>query len=178
MIYGFVKQSGGNIAVESEPGKGATFTIFLPRVNKPMESDRSGQSVDCVEAGGETILVVEDEEMVRTLVRRVLELNGYEVIAVGDGVAAWALLVEGARSVDLLLTDVVLPGELQGNDLADKVMRLRPGLPILYMSGYIQNAAIRGERLSAKPNFLEKPFTAEVLTGKVREALISGVVVR
>ncbi len=172
-VYGVVKQSGGCVFVRSELGQGATFKVYLPRVEKPAKQ-REGiaNSPDSV-VGHETILVVEDEAAVRELVRRVLERLGYTVLTVGTGDGALIFLEETKAPVELLLTDVVLPGTLQGNELARAAGVLRPSLPVLYMSGYTRDTIVHSGRLDEGVNYLEKPFTADQLARRVREVLDS-----
>jgi PAS domain S-box-containing protein len=170
-VYGFVRQSGGHIFVYSEPGCGSTFKIYLPRVDReatpsaPLLAHARGQAQP-----GETILVVEDEGALRALTRRVLEGQGYVVVTAANGWEALEALGSLER-VDLLLTDVVLPGDIQGDGLAKKVLEARPGLPVLYMSGYTQNAIVHAGRLDEGVNYLAKPFTPAGLLASVRAVL-------
>ena len=171
MVYGVVRQSGGNVYVYSEPGKGTTFKIYLPRVvaidfaSVVVAPDRRSPE------GCEIVLVVEDEPALRHLVQRVLSGVGYDVACHGSADEAAAALEQNGCAIDLLLTDVVLPGRLQGRELAEMVTTLCPGLPVLFMSGYTRNAIVHAGRLDAGVNFLEKPFTPEALASKVREVL-------
>ena len=169
-VHGIVKQSGGSVFVYSEPGKGSIFKIYLPR------SDRSARPVAIAPplgrrvAGGETVLVVEDEETLRTMIKRILEANGYKILLAAQGAEALTLIAEG-RPIDLLLTDVVLPGEVQGDRVAERALQLRPGLPVLYMSGYTRDATIHAGRVDECINYLEKPFTPDALATMVRTML-------
>jgi signal transduction histidine kinase/ActR/RegA family two-component response regulator len=167
-VYGTVKQSGGHIAVYSEPGQGATFKIYLPRtdgapgVESPeVESPRS--------RGDETILVVEDEAPVRALAERILAASGYEVLAAANGGEA-LLQCEKRPDIDLLLTDVVMP-KMSGKDLAERLHKLIPNLRVLYMSGYTDNAIVHHGVLDKGTHFISKPFTAAELNRKVRRVL-------
>ncbi len=169
-VHGIVKQSGGHIFVESQSGVGSTFKIFLPPaavISTTLNSDPARISSKQVE---KTILVVEDQDSVRALVKRVLEREGYKVIAVADGDEGLQI-IRGKARVDLLLTDIVLPGTTQGDSLGERALKVRPGLPLLFMSGYLRNASIPAERFGAKVGFLQKPFAPEALCRRVREAL-------
>ncbi|MFW6089320.1 MAG: ATP-binding protein, partial [Gemmatimonadota bacterium] len=166
--YGIVKQSRGHIAVYSEPGIGTTVAVYLPRVDPRNDTHamRAGQ----VEPGDgtETILVVEDEVPVRDVVLRSLRTRGYEVLEAEDGAAALALLESHEGDIDLLLTDVVLPG-IGGRELAERVVELRPDVRILFMSGYTDDVILHHNLRSADFDLLQKPFTAITLAAKVRE---------
>jgi CheY-like chemotaxis protein len=164
-VYGIVHQSGGQVTVESAPGAGSVFTVRLPRI---LEVARNLPAVAEPEAlpGSETILLVEDEDVVRELTRRVLERQGYTVLACADGEAAIALAEQDDRKIDLLLTDVVMPG-LRGYEVARQVSASRPEIKILYMSGYAEEALV-GRADSA---LIEKPFAVDALARRVRETL-------
>jgi two-component system cell cycle sensor histidine kinase/response regulator CckA len=166
-VFGVVKQSGGGIYVYSEPGRGSTFKIYLPAATA--EADGRGSVPElAAEQGTETIMVVEDDDGVRALVKLMLEANGYVVFAVGDAESAERLCTE--RTVDLLLTDVVMP-EVSGSQLAERLRGLAPSMRILFMSGYSDEAVQRHGELTASAAFLEKPFTERALARKVREVL-------
>ena len=171
-VYGIVKQSGGGVFVSSDLGKGTTFKIYLPRIDKPgvkrIVAARTSPSV----AGGETILVVEDEAAVRNLVGRILGRLGYTILAAASGDEGLAVLETADPPVDLLLTDVVLPGSLQWNELSQAALALHPHLPVLYMSGYTR-AIVHSGRLDEGVNYIEKPFTPEGLANRVRQVLDS-----
>ena len=170
-VYGIVKQSGGNIWVYSEEGHGTTFKIYFPRVTAEAEEYRRAAHAFEVEGGSETILLVEDAEWVRTLARQVLESAGYRVLEAGNADAAIKLCerINGDR-IDLLLTDVVMPG-MSGNDMSRILLAKHPGMPVLYMSGYTDDAIVQHGVLEAGINFLQKPFTPAALALKVREVL-------
>jgi two-component system, cell cycle sensor histidine kinase and response regulator CckA len=169
-VYGVVRQSGGHIFVHSEPANGTTFEVYLPRIDK-LPEDRARSRYTCGSlTGNERILVVEDEQAVRNLVDRALSHLGYGIVAAGSGDEALALL-EGGLVVDLLLTDVVLPGNLQGNDLVQAVSLIRPNLAVLYMSGYTRDAIVHAGRLDPGVNYIEKPFRPDELAARVRELL-------
>jgi two-component system cell cycle sensor histidine kinase/response regulator CckA len=168
-VFGVVKQSGGGIYVYSEPGRGSTFKIYLPAATaepEPVEvlADREAGH------GSETIMVVEDDEGVRELVRLMLEANGYEVLTARDADEAERLCT--SRVIDLLLTDVVMP-EVSGSQLAERLGALAPDMRILFMSGYSDEAVVRHGELTEAAAFLEKPFTERALASKVREVLDS-----
>ena len=170
MVYGIVKQSGGDILVYSEPGYGTTFKIYLPRVDAVVEKPRwvgeSGQKY----IGTETILLVEDEEIVRNLVREILTENGYNVLEAASGKAALAICASYNGSIDLLLTDVIMP-RMGGRELKDQVVKLLPAIHVLFMSGYTDDAVANRGVFDSDTAFIEKPFTPEALSRKVREAL-------
>jgi two-component system cell cycle sensor histidine kinase/response regulator CckA len=171
MVYGIVKQSRGNIFVYSEPGKGTTFKIYLPRVATREATEAVVLHEHIPSLGNEAVMVVEDESSLRSLIERVLGAAGYKVVSFGSADEAMAALEQSELAMDLLLTDVVLPGVMQGNDLARRVQDAWPDLPVLYMSGYTRNAIVHAGRLDEGINFLEKPFTPEALARMVREVL-------
>jgi len=168
-LYGIVKQTGGHVWVYSEVGRGTTFKVYLPRVidaaaEPPTPVPRPAQG------GVETVLVVEDAEGLRELIRELLEERGYTVLSANDGQSALALVQGRVEAIDLLLTDVVMP-KLGGGDLVKQVRALRPGLRVLYMSGYTAGVVTRQGVLDAGDRMLDKPFTDEQLSRAVRQAL-------
>jgi PAS domain S-box-containing protein len=170
-VYGIVKQSGGFIWAYSEPGKGATFKIYLPLYKPAPASTDEGQVRHPTPPRGiETVLLVEDSDAVRNIARRTLEQRGYDVIDAPSANAAFELLANLNRPVHLLLTDVVMPG-MSGRVLAEKLATLQPNAKVLYMSGYTDDAIIRHGVLVAKTPFLQKPFTRLALATRVREVL-------
>jgi two-component system, cell cycle sensor histidine kinase and response regulator CckA len=178
MVYGIVKQSGGHIWVESAPGQGTTFTLYLPQPTR-MDSGPAQQATprapgDPREAGtrpgGETVLVVDDEEPVRSSTRRALERAGYTVIPAADGADALRLFTEHDGAVDLVVTDVVMPG-LGGRELVGRLKIMSPALPVLFVSGYTEEGVHKQGVLEPGAAYLEKPFTPEKLLRKVREVL-------
>lgn len=168
-VYGIVKQSKGNIWCYSEPGKGTTFKIYLPRVDEACAAVVSEKPPPVV-CGSETILVAEDEEMVRNLIVRFLTLDGYHVIATTNGAEALRKCEEFEGPIHLVLTDMVMPG-MSGYELWQILAEIRPGTKVLCMSGYIGNAVLSHSMLEEGQVFLQKPFTRDSLTRKVREAL-------
>jgi PAS domain S-box-containing protein len=171
-VYGIVKQSGGNVWVYSELGHGSTFKVYLPRAIAPDRPARETAGAAALPRGSETILLVEDEQMVRELVRRSLEGCGYSVIEAADGPAALEMCRQIATRVDLLITDVVMP-RMNGRQLATEITAARPDIRVLFMSGYTDNAIVHHGVLDETTNFLQKPFAMRTLVTKVREILDS-----
>jgi DNA-binding NtrC family response regulator len=165
-----VKQSGGNIWVYSEPGKGTTFKIYLPRVDEPLEKLGERVEVKEIPRGTETILIVEDEEEVRKLAVRILERQGYKVLEASQGLDAFLIAEKYEDLIHLLVTDVVMP-KISGRELADRMAEIRPEIKVLYMSGYTDNAIVHHGVLGEGIKFIQKPFTVEGLARKVREVL-------
>jgi signal transduction histidine kinase len=169
-VYGIVKQSGGNIWVYSELGKGTTFKIYLPRVNEGAEDYRDVLETEDLALGTETVLLVEDDELVRNLAREVLESSGYRVLEAATGASALLLCEKHNQPIDLLLTDVVMP-EMSGRNLADRLLQLHPEMRVLFMSGYTENSIVHHGVLDKEANFIQKPFTPGGLALRVREVL-------
>ncbi|TCQ01024.1 GAF domain-containing protein [Sphingomonas sp. PP-F2F-A104-K0414] len=171
MIYGFARQSGGQVRIYSEIGEGTTVCIYLPRHHGDALLDIDTQTSALVDGGnGQTILVVDDEATIRHLIDEVLDDLGYTVIGAGDGAAGIKVLQSGAR-IDLLITDVGLPNGMNGRQVADEARRLRPGLQVLFITGFAENAAVGNGHLEPGMELLTKPFTLEALSSKVATML-------
>jgi len=172
-VFGYVKQSGGHVKIYSEPGRGTTLRLYLPRHFGPADAaaaeERKPPAVAPQGSADRLILVVEDEEQVRVMTVEALRDLGYEVVDAADGAAALARL-ETLERVDLLLTDVVMPG-MNGRELADRVCAARPGTPVVFTTGYTRNAVVHNGMLDPGVTFLAKPFTMDQLARKVAEAL-------
>jgi CheY-like chemotaxis protein len=169
-VYGIVKQSGGNIWVESEVGKGTAFQIYLPRIEAATALERPDGLPDGMTPGNETILLAEDEEALRSVMRITLTRAGYTVLDARDGQHALALMNEHSGEVALVLTDVVMPG-LSGPDLVREIVGIHPGVKVLFMSGYADDAIVHQGVLDEGIEFINKPFTFIQLNRKVREVL-------
>ncbi|MEX2608699.1 MAG: PAS domain S-box protein [Gemmatimonadota bacterium] len=170
-VYGIVKQSGGRVEARSQPGQGSTFVVFLPQAPDVPPASGEPQPRRVVAAGGtETILFVEDEQSVRDLAVRVLRGRGYEVLAATNGRTALELLERTAGPIDLLITDVVMP-EMDGRTLAEQVSARLPGVPVIFISGYAEDAIAEHGVLRQGAEFLEKPFTPDTLLACIREVL-------
>jgi PAS domain S-box-containing protein len=167
-VYGIVQQSEGGLFVYSEPGRGTTFKVYLPQVDEAPDVPRSLDAAD--QSGSETVLLVEDEPALRALTKRVLSSAGYTVIDAGNGDEALAALAAFEGPVDLMLTDVVMPG-MNGRDLATRVIALRPAIKVLFASGYTDDAIFRHGVLDDGSRFISKPYAPAELRRKVREAL-------
>jgi signal transduction histidine kinase len=172
MVFGFVKQSGGHAKVYSEPGEGTTIRLYLPRaVGTAMPAvERSTAPVE-LPRGSATVLVVEDDAAVRKVAVTMLRGLGYRVLEAADGEQALRVFGDNAADVDLLLTDVVLPGGMRGRDVAQRVNAIRPQVKVLYMSGYAENSIIHNGRLEEGVQLIGKPFRREQLARKVAEVI-------
>jgi PAS domain S-box-containing protein len=171
-VYGVVKQSGGYIAVDSEKGKGACFSVYLPRVEQTVPTAEIKTVAPANIRGSETVLLVEDAEPLRKLANMFLRDSGYNVLTAADGREALEVARSYAGTIHLLLTDVVMPG-INGRVLAERLAPRQPGMKVLYMSGYTDSFIAGHGVLEAGTNLLHKPFTQDVLTRKVREVLDS-----
>ncbi len=171
-VYGIIKQSGGYVLVQSESGKGSTFRIYLPRVEdaaEPISQVKPQQFQTC---GSETILLVEDEESVRLLVRETLEGKGYKVLEAENGDVALEIVGRQTEPIHMLITDVVMPG-MSGRELSARMCASHPTTKVLYLSGYTEDAIVHEGVLEPGTSFLQKPFTLQTLSRKVREVLSS-----
>jgi CheY-like chemotaxis protein len=170
MVYGIVKQSGGHINVASTPGQGSTFCIYLPVMHERDEQLADEPGTDATRGGSETVLLVEDEELVRALSERTLRSHGYNVLSAPHGPAALELLQRHDGPIQLLLTDVVMP-QMSGKDLADAVTRRHPSARVLYMTGYTEDTIVHHGVLDNGVSLLQKPFTPAGMARRVREVL-------
>ena len=171
-VFGIVKQSGGNLDVYSVPERGTSVKIYLPRIDQP-EAVQEQTSRTRVMRGSETVLLVEDDEMVRHLVRESLVRAGYKVMDTSEPLEARKISEDFRGNIQLLITDVVMP-KISGRELAGELTKLRPGMKVLYMSGYTDTAIVNTGILHKEVEFLQKPFTPIALTEKVREILDNG----
>jgi CheY-like chemotaxis protein len=171
MVYGFVRQSGGQARIQSEPGLGAEVCLYLPRsagdesVFQPSEETQKAQRGD-----GETVLVVDDEPSIRMMINDVLDDLGYTVLEAENGASALQIL-ESRDRVDLLVTDVGLPGGMNGRQLADAALTSRPALKILFITGYAESAVMGEGQLKPGMHILTKPFSVETLEGRINEII-------
>ncbi len=172
MVFGFVKQSGGHVKIYSEPGHGTTVKIYLPRAIGQLAAV-GGRTAAPVELprGSATILVVEDEAAVREIACAILADLGYRVLDAADGEEALRVFGANAAAVDLLLTDVVLPGKVRGRELSERVQAVRPEVRVLFMSGYTENSIVHHGRLDDGVHLIGKPFKREQLALKVAEVI-------
>jgi CheY-like chemotaxis protein len=166
-VFGIVQQSGGNIDVQSEPGKGTSIKVYLPRAGPPGVRAAAVPVDVSSNRGSETILLVEDEAPVRAVTRSILERHGYTVLEAQGGGDALLICEEHEATIHLLLTDVVMP-RMNGRRLAERLTFLRPEMKVLYMSGYTDDSILRHGVLEATLSFLQKPITPETLTRRVR----------
>ena len=172
MVFGFVKQSGGHVMIQSEPGRGTTVRLYLPRAEGAAPAPRRPAIAAEPPRGDATILVVEDEPAVREVAVGILEGLGYRVLEAGDGEAALGVIAAHGGEIDLLLTDVVLPGRLRGRELTRRAVLACPGLRVLYMSGYTENAIMQDGRLDEGVQLIGKPFQPEELARRVAQRLL------
>jgi len=168
-VYGIVKQSGGYVMVESEEGRGTSFHIYLPRAEGVIERHQAPVAHTAL-GGTETVLLVEDEAPVRQLVRDTLAAKGYQVVEAENGEAGLAAAAKHNGNIDLVITDVVMPG-LGGRELVKQLVQTRPQTKVLYLSGYTEDAILSDGAFEKGTAFLQKPFTLQNLSRKVREVL-------
>jgi two-component system cell cycle sensor histidine kinase/response regulator CckA len=169
-VFGIVEQSGGHIRFHSESGRGATFQIYLPRVEEAVEAASPGAGLTDAPKGSEIVLLVEDEDMVRALARMILQENGYTVLECSKGDEALAISEHHQGPIHLMITDVVMP-MMSGRELAERLAPLRPDMRVLYMSGYSDDAIVHYGVLEPGIAFLQKPFTGDTLIRKAQEVL-------
>jgi CheY-like chemotaxis protein len=168
--YGIVKQSDGYVWAYSEPGRGSTFKVYLPVTGADAASSAPPAPAPWRAGRGESVLLVEDDEGVRRMIRRALEEGGYRVLEAANGLAALELVTSTSGRIGLVLTDVVMPG-MSGRDLADRVAELRPGTPVLFTSGYTDGEIVRRGLLHPEAAFIQKPFGPDAIVRIVRERL-------
>jgi two-component system, cell cycle sensor histidine kinase and response regulator CckA len=169
-VYGIVKQSGGYVMVHSEVGRGTTFNIYLPHADEPAEVHGAAPASRTAIGGSETVLLVEDEESVRQLVRDTLASRGYRVLEAENGQCGLTVASAHEGTIDLIITDVVMPG-MSGRELADQLVAIRPEVKVLYLSGYTEDTIVSEGTIESGKAFLQKPFTLQALSRKVREVL-------
>lgn len=173
MIHGFVRQSGGQVRVYTEEGEGTTVCLYLPRYAGPSADEILADDGSIPALGvGETVLVIDDEPMVRMLIVETLEEGGYNAIEAEDGPSGLKIL-ESSTRIDLLITDVGLPGGLNGRQVADAARRSRPDLKVLFVTGYAENAAVGNGHLDPGMEVLTKPFVMSDLANKITEMIES-----
>ncbi|MBN8896688.1 MAG: response regulator, partial [Rhodospirillales bacterium] len=173
MVFGFIKQSEGHLGIYSEPQEGTTILLYLPRAHEQVSAPSRPVSGATLPTGSATILVIEDEAAVREVAATMLRELGYRVMEAADGEEALRLFGRHAPSIDLVLSDVVLPGQLRGRAFAERIRALRPDLPILFMSGYTENAIVHHGRLDPGVSLLDKPFSRSQLARKIADLLQS-----
>jgi two-component system cell cycle sensor histidine kinase/response regulator CckA len=168
-VHGIVKQSGGYVSVDSEVGRGTTFKIYLPQVDDEVVEVET-RAPTALLKGKETVLLVEDDNQVRSIAATALEISGYDVLLAAHGDEALLLCERTNKKIDLLLTDIVMP-RMSGQELSTRLLKMRPGMGVLYMSGYSENAITHHGVMEKGTEFIEKPFSLEALTRKVRRVL-------
>ncbi|HEX8640477.1 MAG TPA: PAS domain S-box protein [Allosphingosinicella sp.] len=172
MVYGFVRQSGGHLAIDSEPGKGSVVRVYLPKLHAdPVEEEQAREAPAPRAGGDETILVCEDDDDVRTYTVELLGELGYRVLAAPDGPTTLSVLRKHDHRVDLLFTDVVLPGGMSGAELANEARAARPGLKVLFTTGYARDAIVHDGRLDPGVELVAKPFSFTDLAARIRDVL-------
>ena len=169
-VYGIVKQSGGYISVDSEVGRGTTFKIYLPQVDEEVGEIDTRPTLSALLLGKETVLLVEDDHQVRSIAAMALEMSGYNVLVAANGEEALLLCERDNSKIELLLTDVVMP-RMSGQELSNRLLKMRPATQVLYMSGYSENAIIHHGVMEEGTDFIAKPFSPAALTRKIRQVL-------
>jgi two-component system cell cycle sensor histidine kinase/response regulator CckA len=170
-VYGIVKQSEGHILLDSEVGKGTTFVVYLPRLeDTEMEAEITDESHRELAGGTETLLLTDDEDLVRDLVRSILTARGYQVLVARDGKESLEIGSRHEGTIPLLVTDMSMPN-MNGRELAQRLAEIRPGLKTLYMSGYMEDSGNGNKESLPEALFIQKPFRPEALARKVREVL-------
>jgi CheY-like chemotaxis protein len=172
MVYGFVKQSNGHIKIYSEEGHGTSVKLYLPQAAGVPEVSATEASIAAGDQGDESILIVEDDALVREYVVTQIRRFGYRTLAASNAAEALAVM-DGPERIDLLFTDVIIPGGMNGRQLATEAVRRRPGLKVLYTSGYTENAIVHHGRLDAGVLLLPKPYISSDLARLIRTALVS-----
>ena len=170
MIYGFVRQSGGQIRVYSEAGKGTTMSLYFPRFVGDLSDEGRPENLLVDRGDGETMLVIDDEPAIRMIITEVLTEAGYRVTEATDGPSGLRIIQTGGR-VDLLITDVGLPNGLNGRQVADAARGVNPKLKVLFITGFAENAAIGNGHLEAGMSVITKPFVNAELVNKVRQII-------
>jgi CheY-like chemotaxis protein len=174
MVYGFARQSGGQARIQSEPERGTTLSLYLPRYFGAQEAVEVPATAAAAQRGdGETVLVVDDEPSIRTLIKDVLGDLGYTALEAEDGAQGLKIL-QSIRRVDLLVTDVGLPGGVNGRQLADAALVARPQLKVLFITGYAESAVVGGDHLRPGMHLVTKPFTMETIARRIREIILEG----
>jgi CheY-like chemotaxis protein len=169
-VYGIIKQNNGFIWVYSEPGQGSVFKVYFPRIKADADSEKIEQQPEDVIGGSETVLLVEDDDGLRKLLQGILNKKGYKVLEAENGEDALRISRTHDGSIDLILTDVVMP-KMSGKKVVERLQRLYPHVKVIYMSGYTDDAIVHHGVLEPGINFIEKPFTTEKLARKIREVL-------
>jgi CheY-like chemotaxis protein len=172
MVFGFVKQSGGHIKIYSEEGQGTSVKMYLPRSTGLAETEAEAQVASAVQSGDETVLIVEDDAMVRKNVIRQIESLGYTTLEAANAVEALEI-IDRHKTIHLLFTDVIMPGSMNGRQLVNEALRRRPSLKALFTSGYTENAILHHGRLDVGVLLLAKPYRKAELARMIRVALRS-----
>jgi two-component system cell cycle sensor histidine kinase/response regulator CckA len=170
MVYGIIKQSGGHVAIESEPGSGTTVKVYLPRIDEQPFVPTLQTKITLPQKNNETILLVEDEEIVRELTARILRDLGYEVFVASNGQEALEIASGNIGKIELVISDIVMP-QMGGKELVDKLLLMKPQIKLIYISGYTENSIVHQGVLDPNIDFLQKPFSYEAIAAKVREVL-------